>query len=62
VGVTHFSLSAASRLQVAHKGISNFYFDSIHLAVPMEVDGQIISSDRFFDRVAGVKRIPLEAL
>ncbi len=62
VAFTHASLSTASRLQVAHKDFSNFYFDSIHLALSMEVDGKIVSSDRFFDRVAGIKRIPLEAL
>ncbi len=62
VGFTHASLSAASRLQVAHKDVSNFYFDSIHLALSMELDGKIVSSDRFFDRVTGIKRIPLEAL
>ena len=62
IAVTHASLSTASQLQVRHKGVSNFYFDSVHLALSMEVDRQIVSSDRFFDRVAGIKRIPLEAL
>jgi len=62
VGVTHHSLSAASQLQARHKDASNFYFDSVHLALSLEVDGQIVSSDRFFDRVAGVRRIPLESL
>ncbi len=62
IGVTHHSLSAASQLQARHKDANNFYFDSIHLALSLEVDGQIVSSDRFFDRVAGIRRIPLESL
>lgn len=62
LGITHISLYTAAQLQTRNKGIHNFYFDSVHLALSMEIDGQIVSSDRFFDQVAGIKRVPLEAL
>ena len=35
------------------------YFDSLLAASALALDGQIVSDDRAFDRVPGLKRIPL---
>ena len=58
---THQTMAVAGRLQRTYK-FSRFYFDSIHLGIAMEHDREIVSSDRGFDGVREVKRIPLEKL
>jgi len=60
--VVHESVWQAIRLQSKYGRLGSFYFDSIHLAVAIEVDGQIVSSDRSFDGVVEVRRLPLERL
>ena len=59
--LSHQTLAIAGRLQKAY-GFSNFYFDSLHLGTAVEHDGQIVSSDKSFENVGEVKRIPLEKL
>jgi len=59
--LSHQTLVIAGRLQKAY-GFSNFYFDSLHLGTAVEHDGQIVSSDKSFENVREVKRIPLEKL
>ena len=61
-GVVHTTLSVAATLQSRHRDARHFYFDSIHLAVALEGDGKIVSSDRYFEHVRGVTRIPLEGV
>ncbi len=36
------------------------YFDSLVAAEALEFDGEVVSSDRDFDRIPGLRRIPLE--
>ena len=60
--VSHQTLSQAALLQSKYHKISRFYFDSIHLAIATELDDEIISSDKTFDQVEEIKRIPLEKL
>ncbi len=60
LGLAHTTLSTAALLQSRHKDARHFYFDSLHLAAALEGDGKIVSTDRFFDRVREVTRIPLE--
>ena len=60
--VTHASLATAAHLQKTYPGIRSFYFDSIHIAVAIQTDGVIVSSDASFDRVRGVERIDLDSL
>lgn len=59
--LSHQTLAVAGRLQKTYS-FSNFYFDSLHLGTAIEHDQQIVSSDRSFDHVREVKRIPLEKL
>jgi predicted nucleic acid-binding protein len=59
--LSHQTLAIAGHLQKTY-GFSNFYFDSLHLGTAIEHDQQIVSSDRSFDSVTEVKRIPLEKL
>ena len=59
--LSHAVLSQAALIQ--HKySFSNFYFDSIHISTAVLHDGDIVSSDREFDRITEVRRIPLEKL
>lgn len=60
--ISHQTLLEAVLLQKKYRGISRFYFDSIHIAVAIGLDNTIVSSDRTFDQVQEVKRIPLEEL
>ena len=60
--VSHQTLSEAALLQGEYYGVSRFYFDSIHLAIAIELDNEIVSSDKTFDQVEEIKRIPLEKL
>jgi len=59
--LSHETLAIAGRLQKTY-GFSNFYFDSLHIGTAMEHDQQIVSSDKSFNDVKEVKRIPLEKL
>ena len=59
--LSHQTLINAACLQRAY-GFSNFYFDSLHLGTAMEHDHQIVSSDKSFENVKEVKRIPLEKI
>lgn len=59
--LNHQTVAIAGRLQKAYR-FSNFYFDSLHLGTAMEHDGQIVSSDKSFDHIKEVKRIPLDKL
>ena len=61
-GLAHTTLSRAAALQSTHRHVGHFYFDSIHLAVALEGDRRIVSTDRYFENIAGVTRIPLEKL
>jgi len=62
LAVSPQTLSQAALLQSKYHKISRFYFDSIHLAIATELDDEIISSDKTFDQVEEIKRIPLEKL
>ncbi|HDI52855.1 MAG TPA: type II toxin-antitoxin system VapC family toxin [Candidatus Bathyarchaeota archaeon] len=55
-------LLRAVQLQMRYRDISRFYLDSIHLATALELDGEIVSSDKTFDEVEEVRRLPLEEL
>jgi len=59
--LSHQTLAIAGRLQKTY-GFSNFYFDSLHIGTAIEHDQQIVSSDKSFNDVKEVKRIPLEKL
>jgi len=59
--LSHQTLAIAGRLQKAY-GLSNFYFDSLHIGTAIEHDQQIVSSDKSFNDVKEVRRIPLEKL
>ncbi len=54
-------LSQAALLQNKYK-FAKFYFDSIHVSTAVLHDGDIISSDREFDHITEVRRMPLEKL
>ncbi|MFQ5710625.1 MAG: type II toxin-antitoxin system VapC family toxin [Candidatus Geothermarchaeales archaeon] len=60
--VSHQTLSEATLLQRKYYKISHFYFDSIHLAVSIELDNKIVSSDKTFDQIEEIERTPLEKL
>jgi len=62
VALYHESLSKAIGIQRKYRRIKDFYFDSIHLAIAALHDGVIVSSDRAFDQVKEVRRIPLDQL
>ena len=62
LAVSPQTLSQAALLQSKYHKISRFYFDSIHLAIATELDDKIVSSDKTFDQVEEIKRIPLEKL
>jgi len=62
LAVSPQTLSQAALLQSKYHKISRFYFDSIHLAIATELDDEIVSSDKTFDQVEEIKRIPLEKL
>ena len=59
--LSHQTLVNAASLQRTY-GFSNFYFDSLHLGTALEHDHKIISSDKSFESIKEVKRIPLEKL
>lgn len=59
--VSHAVLSEAALLQKKYS-FAKFYFDSIHVSTAVLHDGSIVSSDREFDQVTEVRRIPLEKL
>jgi predicted nucleic acid-binding protein len=60
--ISHQTILRAISLQRKYSQIKYFYFDSIHLAIAVELDGMIVSSDETFDQIKEVKRIPLEKL
>ncbi len=60
--ISHEAMSHALSLQKKYYKIGRFYFDSLHLALAILLDGKIVSSDRTFDEVEEVERIPLEEL
>ena len=60
LGLAHSTMSTAALVQSRHKDARRFYFDSLHLAVALESDGKIVSTDRYFDQVRGIARMPLE--
>jgi PIN domain nuclease of toxin-antitoxin system len=59
--LSHAVLSQAALLQVKYS-FPKFYFDSIHVSTAILHDGNIVSSDREFDQITEVRRIPLEKL
>jgi len=59
--LSHAVLSQAALLQLKYS-IPKFYFDSIHVSTAVLHDGDIVSSDREFDQITEVRRIPLEKL
>jgi PIN domain nuclease of toxin-antitoxin system len=59
--LSHAVLSQAALLQLKYP-IPKFYFDSIHVSTAVLHDGEIVSSDREFDQITEVRRIPLEKL
>jgi predicted nucleic acid-binding protein len=59
--VSHVVLSRAATIREKYP-FRRFYFDSIHISVALLHDATIVSSDREFDRVTELKRIPLERL
>jgi PIN domain nuclease of toxin-antitoxin system len=59
--LSHAVLSQAALLQSKYS-FPNFYFDSIHVSTAVLHDGDIVSSDREFDQITEVRRIPLEKL
>jgi len=59
--VSQAVLSQAALLQSKYS-FAKFYFDSIHVSTAVLHDGNIVSSDREFDQITEVRRIPLEKL
>jgi len=59
--LSHAVLSQAALIQNKYS-FANFYFDSIHISTAVLHDGEIVSSDREFDQITEVRRIPLEKL
>jgi len=57
--VSHTVLSQAATIREKYR-FRRFYFDSIHLSTAILHDGTIVSSDREFDQVTELKRIPLD--
>lgn len=60
--ISHETMLQALLLQKRYPKISQFYFDSLHLASAILLDSEIVSSDKTFDGVEEVRRIPLEEL
>jgi len=60
--ISHEVMSQALLLQKKYSKISRFYFDSLHLATSILLDHKIVSSDKTFDEIQEVKRIPLEEI
>src|SRR3972149_6959409 len=56
--VSQAVLSQAALLQSKYS-FAKFYFDSIHVSTAVLHDGNIVSSDREFDQITEVRRIPL---
>jgi len=56
------TLVQALFLQKKYPKIPKFYFDSLHLASATMLDHQIVSSDRSFDEIEEIRRIPLESI
>lgn len=59
--LSHAVLSQAALLQAKYP-FPKFYFDSIHVSTAVLHDGDIVSSDREFDQITEIRRIPLEKL
>ena len=57
--VSHIVLSQAATIREKYQ-FRRFYFDSIHLSTAFLHDATIVSSDREFDKVTELKRIPLD--
>ncbi len=57
--VSHAVLSQAAMIREKYR-FRRFYFDSIHLSTAILHDRTIVSSDREFDHITEVKRIPLD--
>lgn len=62
VALIHGSLSRAIDFQRRYRRMKDFYFDSLHLAIAALYDGVIVSSDRAFDQVTEIERIPLDQI
>ena len=54
-------LDVASSLTAIHfrKKYDLSFFDSLHVGIAINLDKQIISQDKIYDNIAGLKRIPL---
>jgi len=59
VVVSHAVLSRAAVIRERYP-FRRFYFDSIHLSTAILHDGTIVSSDKEFDQIGEIERIPLE--
>lgn len=59
--LSHAVLSQAALIQNKYS-FNRFYFDSLHVSTAVLYDGDIVSSDREFDKIKEVRRIPLEEL
>ena len=59
--VSHAVLSEAAIIREKYE-FRRFYFDSIHLSTAFLYDGTIVSSDKEFDHVTELKRIPLDSV
>lgn len=57
--VSHVVLAQAAAIREKYQ-FRRFYFDSIHLSTALLHDATIVSSDREFDQLTELKRIPLE--
>ena len=56
----HICAEAVSLQSQYGARIRDFYFDSLHVAAALSVDGVIVSSDAYFDKIKEVQRIPLQ--
>lgn len=54
-------LDVVSSLTAIHlrKKYELSFFDSLHVGIAIKLDKQIISHDKIYDNIAGLKRIPL---
>lgn len=60
--LSHEVMAQALLLQKKYSQIGRFYFDSLHLASAILLDHRIVSSDKTFDEIPEVERIPLEEI
>jgi len=60
LGLTHDGIGRAIDLQSKYGArIEKFYFDSLHVATAILLDGVIVSSDVSFDQIEEVERISI---